>query len=308
MLLFFVINTPHCFLDAPGCHSEVGQSVPWDPNHPPPLAAVPFTADGDYQAFLYKRDMFHVIKHGLGREAVASILLMLSYMGYFDSPGDLKNLPDRLSRAFRMYKLWCETEKKTTSLKNFTRANLHFGKAGSFPFLGGKGADVTLALMFLDFFLKLCLRDPKDGDKKLLSAMQQLTQGLLNFLGIMHSHDLWLPLGCCGLMWKEGLKALRCYSFCAKKAKEKQNRLFCMRPKFHALAHTVFELKGSHERAQQNTLNPCIFNCEQNEDFIGRISRITRHVSPRLPIRRTLQRYGVAFVSRLRKMKRNRKK
>ena len=137
--------------------------------------------------------------------------------------------------------------------------------------------------------------------------MQQLTQGLLNFLGIMHSHDLWLPLGCCGLMWKEGLKALRCYSFCAKKAKEKQKRLFCMRPKFHALAHTVWELKGSHERAQPFTLNPCIFNCEQNEDFIGRISRITRHVSPRLPIRRTLQRYGVAFVSRLRKMKKNRK-
>ena len=73
-------------LDAHCCESEVGQSVPWDKDDPPPLAAVPFAADGEYQAFLYKRDMFHVIKHGLGREAVASILLMLSYMGYVDIP------------------------------------------------------------------------------------------------------------------------------------------------------------------------------------------------------------------------------
>ena len=165
---------------------------------------------GEYQAFLYKRDMFHaIIELGLGREAVASscIHFVDAFLhGICWHPWDLKNLPGRLSRAFRIYELWCETEKKTTSLKKNTRANLHFGKAGSFPFLGSKGADVTLDLMCLDFFLKLRLRDPKDGVKKLLSAMQQLTQGLPTFLGIMRSHVLWLLLGCCGLTWKEGLK------------------------------------------------------------------------------------------------------
>ena len=135
------------------------------------------------------------------------------------------------------------------------------GRPDHFHFLGSKGADVTLDLMCLDFFLKLRLRDPKDGVKKLLSAMQQLTQGLLTFLGIMRSHVLWLLLGCCGLTWKEGLKTLRCYSFGAKKAKEKQKK--SMRPKFHSLAHTMFELKGSHETAQPHMLNPCAFNCQQ---------------------------------------------
>ena len=104
------------------------------------------------QLFSTKRDMFHTIKHGVGREACASILLMLAYRTYFDHDGDSRNLPDRLSRAFQLFKLWCLSEHKVASLKNFTRANLHFTKAGSFPFLGGKGADVTLVLMFLDFF------------------------------------------------------------------------------------------------------------------------------------------------------------
>lgn len=278
--------------------------MPWDPASPPPLCLVPFSVDRP--EFLYKRDMFHIIKHGVGREACASILLMLSYHGYFDSDGDYVNLPSRLTRAYTYYNLWCKAEKKTTSLKGFTRANLHFTKASSFPFLGGKGADVTLVMMFLDFFLRMCLQDPKDGDRILLQAMHQICQGTLNYLGVMHSHDMWLPLSCTGFMYKQGLTALRAYSFCAKKAMDSNRHLFCMRPKFHYWAHTIWELKRSYQDSVPWTLNPVLFNCEQNEDFIGRVSRISRHVSPRLPIQRTLERYGVAFKSRLRRMKGNR--
>ena len=284
--------------------TKVGNSVPWDDGAPPPLSSVPFSGD-HYPAFLYKRDMFHIIKHGVGRESCASILLMLAYLGYFDSENDSKNLPDRLSRGFQWYKLWCQAEQKTSTLKNFTRANLHFAKASSFPYLGGKGADVTLVLMFLEFFLQLCRREPKDGDRVVLSAMLQLVQGTLNFIGIMHSHDLWLPKACTGFMMKQGLQALRAYSFCAKMAMQSHRRLFCMRPKFHSWAHTVFELKKSYDMSISETLSPAVFNCEANEDFIGRISRISRHVSPRLVIFRSLQRYGVGFQSRLRKMRRH---
>ena len=115
---------------------KVGASVPWNPDEPPPLISVPYSDQNP--ASLYKRDMFHVVKHGVGREATASLLLLLSYLLYFDFPGETKNLPDRLSRGFSMFKLWCETHKKTPSLKNFTKANLHFDKQRSFPYMGGK--------------------------------------------------------------------------------------------------------------------------------------------------------------------------
>ena len=284
---------------------KVGASVPWDPDEPPPLICVPYSDENP--ASLYKRDMFHVVKHGVGREAAASLLLLLSYLLCFDFPGETKNLPDRLSRGFCMFKLWCETHQKSPSLKNFTKANLHFDKQRSFPYMGGKGSDCTLVLMWLEFFIRCCLLDMKGDHKVLLTAMLQLCQGLLNFLGIMHGHDMWLPRSCAEFMMKQGLQALRAYSFCARECMGMNLRLFCMRPKFHSLAHSVFELRAAVRGNHQYVLNPCIFNCEQNEDFIGRIARTSRRVSTRLTIYRTLQRYGVSFQSRLRRMRQRRR-
>lgn len=286
--------------------SEVGLSVPWDPSDPPPLCRVPYS--DQCPAGLYKRDMFHVIKHGVGREAAASILLLLAYLTYFDFPNETKNLPDRLSRGFQLFKLWCEAERKSTTLKNFTKANLHFTKATAFPFLGGKGYDATLALMWLEFFLRCCLLDLKGDHKALLTCMLQLCQGTLNFIGIMHSHDMWLPRSCADFMMKCGLQSLRAYAYCARQCIDMKLRLFCMRPKFHSWAHTVYELREKVQAGHEHVLNPAIYNCEQNEDFIGRISRISRHVSTRLTTYRTLQRYGVGFRGRLRRMVRKKGK
>ena len=232
---------------------------------------------------------------------------MLAYLSYFDYANDTKNLPDRLQRGFSNFKLWCESSKKCPSLKNFTRANLHFGKKMAFPFLGGKGSDVTLVLMFLEFFLKVSLRNLKGDDETVLTAMLQLVQGTLNFIGVMHSHNLWLPKSCTQFMMTQGLVALRSYSYCARVSMRMRKRLFCMRPKFHYWAHTVFELRESADSSRY-TLNPCIYNCEQNEDFIGRVSRISRHVSTRATILRTLQRYGLSFQGRLRRMRKVKKK
>ena len=123
----------------------------------------------------------------------------------------------------------------------------------------------------------------------------------------MHGHDMWLPRSCAEFMMKQGLQALRAYSFCARECMGMNLRLFCMRPKFHSLAHSVFELRAAVRGNHQYVLNPCIFNCEQNEDFIGRIARTSRRVSTRLTIYRTLQRYGVSFQSRLRRMRQRRR-
>ena len=247
--------------------------------------------------------MFHVIKHGLGRESAASVLLLLCTMTYFDWPGETKNLPDRLHRAYMTFKMWCLTAGKTPSLKNFTRANLHV-TGSPFPYLGGKGSDTTMVLTFLQFFLKLCKRDMRDGsDENVLRGMMQLTDGLLNFTSMQYSHDLWLPRECAEFMYLQGLVALRSYGYLARHCMGLGKRFFGMRPKFHLLAETVFELKSCVTLGHTWILSPVIYNCEVNEDFIGRVSRISRHVSSRTVVLRTLQRYGVAFRARLRRLK-----
>jgi hypothetical protein len=96
--------------------------------------------------------MFHIVKHGVGREVAASVLILLAHLAYFDSEDDTRNIVDRLHRGYMFFKLWCLANSKTPSLKNFTKANLHM-TGSPFPYLGGKGSDTTLVLMFLQFFI-----------------------------------------------------------------------------------------------------------------------------------------------------------
>ena len=287
--------------------TQVGASVPWDPAYPPPLNQIPFS--NSFPANMYKRDTFHVVKHGIGREMAASTLALLSNMGYFDSDDDTKNLPDRLHRGYMLFKLWCGSEKKSPSLKNFTKANLHV-TGSPFPYLGGKGSDTTLVLMFLQFYLAaVCLPEIRHADhREILGVLLQMTDGILNFTSIQYSHDLWLPTKCAELMYLEGLVSLRAYNYAAGHCLDLGRALFGLRPKFHLLAETVFEIRASVRKGDQWVLSPVIFNCEDNEDFIGRISRISRHVNTRQCTLRTLQRYGVAFQSKLRRVKKILKK
>lgn len=229
-------------------------------------------------------------------------MIFLSFRGYFDQdPEDSCGLPARLERAYGMFYLWTVSEQKTTSLRHFTPANMHF-TSNKFPYMGGKGADTTLVLRFLSFYLVLCLQNVRhDEDAPILSASLQLVQGLLTFLGIMHSHGLFLNVACGTLMWQSGLRALRSYSFCAKRCMDMRLRLFGLRPKFHSFAHTIFEVRDIL-RVSNVCLSPITWNCEANEDFIGRISRVSRHVASRQVILRTIQRYGVSLQLRLNRL------
>lgn len=164
--------------------------------------------------------------------------------------------------------------------------------------------------MFLQFYLSaVCLPEIRHADhQEILGVLLQMTDGILNFTSIQYSHDLWLPTKCAELMYLEGLVALRAYNYAAGHCLDLGRALFGLRPKFHLLAETVFEIRASFRKGDQWVLSPVIFNCEDNEDFIGRISRISRHVSSRQCTLRTLQRYGVAFQSKLRRVKKILKK
>ena len=170
--------------------------------------------------------------------------------------------------------------------------------------LEGRGPTLPWCWHFSSFFLKLCEREMRDGsDENVLRGMMQLTDGLLNFTSMQYSHDLWLPRECAEFMYLQGLVALRSYGYLARHCMGLGKRYFGMRPKFHLLAETVFELKSCVTLGHTWILSPVIYNCEVNEDFIGRVSRISRHVSSRTVVLRTLQRYGVALRARLRRLK-----
>ena len=275
---------------APQWLSTLGASLPWEST--PPLNEAPFSVSSP--AFLYKLDPFHVLKFGIFRDACASTVIRLCFLEYFDCEGELQNVPERLSRAFSFYKLWCLAEKKNPSLKGFTRMNMHYDNNHSFAWFNCKGSEVTLLMQWLDFQLLHFLENVKqESHRPELRAMHQMIRGGLNYIGIMHSHALWLPHCCARVKLEAGLTFTRGYAYMANRFISLGISGYRLRPKLHYMMHLLLELKEQVDAGLPYALNTGMWLCESNEDFIGRISRLSRRVHASTTAVRCLQRYLV---------------
>ena len=277
--------------DEPAWAATMGTSDPW--NALPPLNHAPYSST--FGASLYKFDPFHVLKFGVFRDAVGSILIRLALMTYFDYEGHSTAIESRLERAFSLFSMWCLAERKFPAIKHFTKGNLNFGNFRSFAWLNAKGADVTLVMMFLQFYLRVRLLEPLrcSEDAVLLRAMLQLLEGGLTYIGIMHSHGLWLTRSCAQLQLAAGLSFYRGYLFMADFCTKARVAGFRLRPKIHYFHHLLYEIQTQLASDAEFVYSAAAYLCEQNEDFIGRISRVSRRVAARTAGLRTVQRYLV---------------
>ena len=279
------------FRDAADWLGTLYATPPWDTE--PVLNGIPF--DSVNPAKLYRKDVFHMLKFGVLKDLGASTVMYLGQLGYWDTPGESRAIDARLARAYAYFKLWCDASGKCTTLKKFSSANFHRKRAWSFPYLGGKGSDAVLLCSFLDFYLHLKsaqLLHPSHGP--LLQAMRETVQGALSFVGIMHSHDCFLSPPCAAFLAKSGMRLIKGYAYLASRCIDERRCFYALRPKLHFFQHTVLELQTQVSQGDTHILSPAVWNCEANEDYIGRICRIGRRVSPRLTTLRTLEYYLVA--------------
>ena len=198
-------------------------------------------------------------------------------MGYFDfSAEDYRNIPDRLTRGYALYKLWCLASNKNPSLKGFTKLNLNFETTSKFAWVNAKGSEVTMLMQWLDFLVPTFAAEPKQAsDLVFLRAVSQMIRGGLDYIGVMHSHGIWLPLNCGKVQLQGGLAFARGYSFLAQHLMEQGCTGYRLRPKLHYLMHLLIHLKSQIDKNAPWVLNEALHLCESNEDFIGRLSRVS---------------------------------
>ena len=279
--------------DVPGWANTLHCTDPWESL--PVLSAIPFASSKP--ATLYRRDAFHTLKYGMLKDFCASCMIYLGQLGYFDYEGDTRNLDDRLQRAYSQFKLYCLAAGKTCSLRKFSKGNFHRVKARQYPYLPGKGADSVICCQFIEFFARLRLHSglKHESHRDVLMAMLETSQGALHFIGIFHSHNLFLPVSCARFQLRCGRRFLRGYSWLAAKSMQENRRLYAMKPKVHYFGHFLHDLQVQLSKGDAAILNySALFNCESNEDWIGRCSRLSRRVSPKLAARRTIERYLLA--------------
>ena len=78
------------------------------------------------------------------------------------------------------------------------------------------------------------------------------------------------------------MKRLLCAPF------EHRRALFLYMPNLHRLHHLQKEMQWQATRCKW-VMNPLAYACQADEDYIGKPSRLSRRVSPKWPVRRTLR-------------------
>ena len=274
--------------DTPAWEDTFCVSEPWPEDDPPDLSSIPF--DPLCRPAMFRLDVFHLWKVGLGRDLVGSGVVVLCLLGYFDfEAGCTENIDDRLSRAHSCFRLWCLGSRSTAALRSFSKLNFNCKTLAKFPWANVKGSDCTLLSKWLLFFLRNQTK-PKPEHKRLLRGLEGTLESSLLFFGILHSHRLWLPRHCAQRAQHALSTTIRGYMFCAIQSKALDIRAFGIKPKLHGLHHVSLEMLHALRGGAEWVLSPMCYSCESNEDMVGKVARLARKVSARLVNQRVFDR------------------
>ena len=172
--------------------------MPW--RLPPPFTPIAFedcfSNTGGRASMFFRRGPFHIFRLGVSRNYIASCILMLAYLAFFETPDDEdENTDRRLANAWSSCLLYCVAEsRKPQTARKFTTAKLHATK-GSLPWISCKGGDSVIFLEWIRFFLRLHIYQLRDVDPGDLSCLQTMLSGVeagLKFTKTIYRHGVWL--------------------------------------------------------------------------------------------------------------------
>ncbi len=279
--------------DQPKWAESLFASRPWN-STPKILLHLPHNANEAEEFF--QLDAFHLVKVGLGRDVCGSGVMILATLGLYDwEPHLSKNLPERLSRAHSSFTLWCAGSKHKPGLRSFTKQFLNVTSKRSFPWMNSKGSDTMMVMKYLNWFAGIQLLSPTTDNarqnQKVLKLLKHTTHSFLELFSIIHSHGLWLDRPCAKLLYINCMLALRGYKALARHAIELSVCAFAFKPKFHGFHHVAYKLRIDLLAGNQRVLNPACWMCEQDEDKVGKVSRLSRRISVRNQTAQILYRY-----------------
>ena len=123
--------------------------------------------------------------------------------------------------------------------------------------------------------------DPvKQEDAPLLRLIRDTAASGLAYYDRMYAHGLFLDRSCAMALYNDGNRFITGYCALAK-ACLGGPCLFGIKPKMHMWRHSLLDIHQSLSDGAQFVVSPLIYNCEQNEDAIGRLSTLSRRLDSR---------------------------
>ena len=262
---------------------SLGASLPWE-RTPQLLQHLPH--DMRFPASFFKIDIWHTIHMGIGKSFISSAITLATEL--FDSRG----VVGKLEQMTANYHRWCKQNKTAPYLTKITKDTLTWKKRSDEP--AGAWNKGSLTTQFCCWFEALCFQNAdRIEEGTLLHLCGQAVSFLNRFVRLLYRSEVFLEKQRGLFIARQGMHFQYLYRVLAEKTFESGMQLFPLLPKVHSLDHVVHTVLDQC-KVKGFALNPMIMGNQQEEDFIGRPSRISRRVSPRLPALRTLQRFLIA--------------
>ena len=278
-------------------------SRPWD--RVPPICTAPF--DDTCPELIFRLDLFHVFKVGIGRDVCGS-LVILARLGFYDDGDDPRNLHARLRRIYKSFRLWCSVNQKTPAVRYFSAALFNVKKSmkSDFPWSNTKASDTMLLLQYIKWYCGVRLANlpgPLQQHRRLLQLLQTTTKHGLALVDICYTHGLWLERMCAKCFYLRTMSFLSGYQALAKLSAQLGFCGFGIKPKWHALMHLAWEVRTVLETPVPRVMNPVAYCCDQCEDLVGKLCDLALVVDTRSINKRVIQRHFLKANACLRRLR-----
>ena len=238
----------------------------WDASEPSPFLNAPHPPNklGSLWAF----DVFHTMHLGICKCYLGSFLAGLSEL---ECEGSVDARFEKLSEK---YLQWCKSNHKRAHATKLTKELIQWQSTTMFPNGSWHKGGLTSTLMDWAQWL---FETEGDGWPAMLQEAGAAAVACNEFLRILFDGDAWLPSKDAQAAGRRAMDFLRLYAGLARAAHLQRRALWILQPKFHCLHHIALGLLNSSTRGK--TLNPICMSAQQDEDFIGRPSRLARRVT-----------------------------
>ena len=231
----------------------------------------------------FKLDVLHIYHLGVGRDFSGSSLVFI--LKLYDAP----SIPIAIEAMNADLKQFLRDSARQLRFKLLSRDLLGYASDQSFP-TGhwNKAMDTPVMVEFVYWLLSR--REAAVTSDRLLQVMQSGARAIGVCMRTMLQASLWMSLAETSLVSESAMHFIQCYGKLATMCHERSLCLYNLTPKMHCLHHVALRLLEKSQQRIPYSMNPLAESCFSDEDFIGRVSRISRRVAPRLQSLRTIQR------------------
>lgn len=235
-------------------------------------------------------DLFHGFHIGAGKVFCSSALVLVSEQLRGSS------VPKRFESLHEAFFEWCTLKKQRPFIRKLSQETIKWMQTTDFP--SGAWSKGSTTFCLLRFIIDFCRRTEEEIRGTLLHTCFLAAVEIDLFFSKLFKEGVWIPGPKALEIASHGFSFLRFNGRAAYAAYTEGRALFPYMPNLHRLHEIFFGLKDQGTIAGV-ALNPLCHSTQMAEDYIGKPSRISRRVSCRLAVTRTLQRSLVATFAHL---------